>query len=136
MSFGTIRGSPTLAAAPMTTSEFSALATLPGFSDQALQGWDFTTNLVTASEVLLSFNIGEGYDPANLHIWHLSGGTWSAYSPAWETYSASGALDFPVTSFSGYAVTTSVPEPAALCGMVLGAVALLRRRTRFARKWN
>jgi fibronectin-binding autotransporter adhesin len=129
-SFGPITGSPLLAAAPMSSAELALLAVLPGFNDHILQDWDFTTNLPSGSDVLLSFNVGPGYDPATLHLWHLSSNTWTPFTPSWQTYSFQGLLDFPVTSFSGYAVTVAVPEPLSLPWLTLAAAATFHRHRR------
>jgi hypothetical protein len=131
-SFGTVAGGTTFSATLMTPSELSSLAAMVGSEGSVLSGWDFTTNL-TGNQVLLSYDIGLGKE--DLELWHLSGGTWSPYTPDLLTYDASGILTFTASQFSGYAVT-GVPEPSTFALLGIGAVSLLacawRRRKRAA----
>jgi fibronectin-binding autotransporter adhesin len=119
-SFGTITGNPTFSATRMTAGELSMLAATPGFEGSVLAAWDYTTSL-TASEVMLSYDIGLGWpDP---QIWHLHAGAWSPYAPDLETYDSHGILSFTTTEFSGFAIT-AVPEPATLVLLVNGVLML------------
>ena len=92
-----------------------------------LSGWDFDTDLATGEEVLLSFHVGDGYDIESLNIWHYDDlGNWAAYDATDIAYSG-GWVSFTVDGFSGYSVT-NVPEPATMSLLVLGGLALIRRR--------
>jgi hypothetical protein len=93
----------------MTADELNALDPMLGLDGSALAAWDFNTNLAGGGEVLLSFDIGWGAQ--DVQVWHLSGGTWSVCTPSMFTYDSNGAVSFPVTSFSGYAVTGVAPVP-------------------------
>ena len=124
-SFGTVTGSNTFSASLMTAGELNALTAVPGFDGAVLAGWDFATNLPSGQQVMLSFDVGLGYE--DVEVWHLSGGTWTPYSPDLLTYDSHGVVSFTVTSFSGYAVT-AVPEPVTLFLLALGGLAMLKRR--------
>jgi T5SS/PEP-CTERM-associated repeat protein len=127
-SFGSITGSPTFSASPMSQTELDALALMPGFEGLVLSAWDFDTNFTGGDAVLLSFDIGPGaQDPG---IWHYKDGVWGQYAADLLTYDCNGTLSFTVTDFSGYAVA-AVPEPATLALLAAGAAgALLHRRRR------
>ena len=128
-SFGTVSGSINFSAAPMSADAVDDLLLLLASNDKILGAWDFTTNYSNGGDVLMSFDVGPGFD--DLSIWHLQGGAWQSYDPALLSYAASGLANFTVNSFSGYAVTTAIPEPAALALMVtVGAWFSLRRRDR------
>jgi T5SS/PEP-CTERM-associated repeat protein len=122
--FGDTAGDTTFSASVMSTTELNALTLTPGFVGSVVSGWDFDTNL-TGSDVLLSFDVGLGAEDVN--VWHLESGIWFPYSPDLLTYDSSGIVSFTTHDFSGYAVV-EVPEPAALSLVVLGGLALLRRR--------
>jgi fibronectin-binding autotransporter adhesin len=112
-SFGAVEGTPTFSAMLMSNSDLTPLHSTPSFTGTVLTAWNYTTNLSSGTEVMLSFDLGLGYqDP---QVWHLSGSTWSLYTPELATYDSQGNFSFTVTSFSGYAVSAvnAVPEPAA-----------------------
>jgi hypothetical protein len=109
----------------MSQDELDALVGTPGFEGKVLSAWEFDTDYSGGDNVLLSFEIGLGAE--DLGIWHYNGGAWSQYAPDLETYDAGGIFSFTATDFSGWAVT-AIPEPATLALMVLGGLALLRRK--------
>ena len=96
-----------------------------GKYNELLSAWTFTTNF-TGSEALLSFDIGP--EAEGLAVWHLNDGVWSAYTPSLFTYDSHGLASFTVSSFSGYALTAAVPEPASLGLLAFAGLMLLPRR--------
>jgi fibronectin-binding autotransporter adhesin len=97
-----------------------------------LAAWDFTSTL---SSVFLTFDVGIGYDLADLQAWHYTGGSWQPYGVVNLTYDRlSGIASFTADSFSGYALTgvTPIPEPAhlGLFSLITGVLLYRRRRAR------
>jgi fibronectin-binding autotransporter adhesin len=132
-SFGAVTGTTTFSAMLMSDGDLTPLRSTPGFAGTVLTAWNYTTNLSGGTEVMLSFDLGLGYqDP---QVWHLSGGTWSLYTPDLATYDSQGNFSFTVTSFSGYAVS-AVPEPCTLAMLGISVIGLLvcawRRRKRIS----
>ncbi|RPI64018.1 MAG: PEP-CTERM sorting domain-containing protein [Planctomycetaceae bacterium] len=121
---GTVTGSPTFSAVPMSGGDIDALRATAGFEGTLLSAWDFDTTYA-GNEVMLAFDIGMGMP--NPTIWHYSGGVWSPFTADMFTYDANGIVSFNVTSFDGYAVV-SVPEPATMTLLAIGGLAMLRRR--------
>ena len=105
-SFGAVAGGMTFSATAMTDGEVDLLKATTGFAGAVLSGWDFATNL-SGAQVMLSFDVGLGV--RDVRLWHLSGGTWTAYTPDLMTYDSHGIVSFTVTSFSGYAVADAAP---------------------------
>jgi hypothetical protein len=113
-----------------TTTSGQTLTDLKNLMGQGkrVQGsWDFDIlNLPEGDSVLLSFQLLEDVDVADLTVWHHDDqGGWTRYD-AGDLTVTDGWANFTVNSFSSYAVT--VPEPATMSLLALGAVALLRRR--------
>jgi fibronectin-binding autotransporter adhesin len=129
-SFGTITGSPNFSAMLMTPSELSDLTTQPGFAGSVLTGWNYTASL-SGAEVMLSYDIGSGYqDP---QIWRLHDSAWSLFTPDLVTYDSNGNLSFTVTDFSGYAVT-AVPEPCTITMFGISVIGLLAHAWRLRKR--
>lgn len=104
-------------------------AQLPA-GDTLLSAWNFTTSGYTAGDpVLLSFNIGSGYNADQITLWHFDGSAWTTYS-ADDLNVFGNYANFTVTGFSGYAITAAVPEPSSLTLLILGTASLLGRRRR------
>jgi T5SS/PEP-CTERM-associated repeat protein len=92
-----------------------------------LGGWSFEADGYTPGDpVYLTFAVGAGFSAADLGIWHYDGDEWTEYAPDDLTYDGQYA-SFTVTGFSGYAVT-NVPEPATMAMLVIGGLAILKRR--------
>jgi T5SS/PEP-CTERM-associated repeat protein len=125
-SFGTVGSGVTFSASPMAQSDVDKLLATAGFQGSVALAWNFTTNV--SGEVLLS----EKIDPAtqNWKVWQYQGGAWTQYTPSMLTFSADGTLSFTADHFSGYAVSASVPEPAAFGLLVAAGSLLLGRQTR------
>lgn len=97
---------------------------------QLNSAWLFsTTGYVAGTPVLLSFDIGPGFAEDGLSIWHYDGSTWTTYKPADLSYDGENA-SFTVTGFSGYAVTSIVPEPVGAVTSLGVVWLLLQRRQR------
>jgi hypothetical protein len=106
----------------MSDSDLTPLYSTPGFAGTVLTAWNYSTNLTAGTEAMLSFDLGLGYqDP---QVWHLSGTTWSLFTPDLATYDSQGNFSFTVTSFSGYAVS-AVPEPCTVAMFGICVVGLL-----------
>jgi hypothetical protein len=130
LNFAPTAGSTSLdVMATVTTGQ--VLADLQALIDPAatIEGsWDFDiTGLPGGDEVLLSFALLNAPGLDDWQVWHYDAATgWTAYD-ATDLALIDGWASFTVDSFSSYAVT-SVPEPASLCLLAVGGVALLRRR--------
>lgn len=104
-------------------------AQIPG--ENVLSAWDFATNLDLGTEVQLSLQIGGGWDPALLAVWHSddNGVTWTPFETQ-IIYDGTFASFF-VDGFSSYAVT-GIPEPSAtLLLLVTGGAWVLGRKRAF-----
>jgi hypothetical protein len=123
-SFGTVGTGKQFSAVSMDASITEAL----GAHGTVLAAWDFTTNL-TDSSVLLSFDVDGGLDAQKLQVWHYSGSTWNQFDATDLAYrSTDGVASFTTDSFSGYALVL-VPEPGVIMGtLVVGMLAIARRR--------
>jgi fibronectin-binding autotransporter adhesin len=121
-SFGAVTGSPTFSAYLMSPGDLATLASTPGFTGTLLTAWNYSTNLSDGTEVMLSYDLGLGYQEPQ--VWHLSGSTWSLYTPDLATYDSQGNFSFTVTSFSGYAVS-AVPEPCTFTMLGISVIGLL-----------
>lgn len=121
-SFGFAPDGTTFSASVASGSELTALALLA--DGAVLSAWNFATNL-TGNEVRLSFDIGPGQ--SNLEIWHYDGTSWTPYAAGDLMYGSDGIVSFTVNGFSGYAVT-SVPDPTTMSLLVIGSLAILRRK--------
>ncbi len=127
VSFGGVPAGMTFSADLMDPADVASLRLVSG-DGTVLAAWDFTTDLPADNEVLLSFDVGLGWE--DVKVWHFDGGAWSPFSPDLFTYDSHGIASFAVTSFSGYAVTV-VPEPWTLGLLALGGLAMgLARRGR------
>ena len=125
VSFGTVAAGTQFSATAMGDGQMSGLLALLAPDQQVLGAWDFATNF-SNGEVLLSYEIGLG--AVTPSVWHFQAETWSPYIPSTLSYDSNGFASFTVTSFSGYAVTSAVPEPSTLSLMALGLLSLRRRR--------
>jgi hypothetical protein len=112
---------------PPSGQTLTDLKNLMGQGKRVQGSWDFDIlNLPEGDSVLLSFQLLEDVDVADLTVWHHDDqGGWTRYD-AGDLTVTDGWANFTVNSFSSYAVT--VPEPATMSLLALGAVALLRRR--------
>ena len=127
-----IASSSTASGNVITVSSASAIAAseLEGL----VTAWTFAIDGVSAENtVVLSFDIGEGYNLSDLRINHRGvGSDWEDVTDGLGGVSyTDGILEFVASGFSDYAVT-AVPEPAGVAA-VLGALALgyaARRRRR------
>lgn len=108
--------------------EITDVSSIGGFS--TVQAYGFTTDMVFGAEeqVLLSFNVGEGYNSDLFEFWHRADGAteWTLLDPDLANYE-DGWVNFTVDGFSDYALT--VPEPQAY-GLIFGVFALLSVMTR------
>jgi len=108
-----------------SADELAILAQAPGFEGVVLSAWSFDAGL-SGTETLLSFDIGLGAtDPK---VWHFENGMWTPYAPDLISYDSHGIISFTVTGFSDYAVTAT-PEPATMSLLLLGSLAMMRRRS-------
>ena len=98
-----------------------------------LAGWQFAVSgdgYTAGTPVYLSMGVGAGHSSDDLTVWHYDGSTWARYAATDLAYDGAYA-NFTVTGFSGYAVTTLVPEPgplALLVAAVISFFAFPRRR--------
>jgi T5SS/PEP-CTERM-associated repeat protein len=95
--------------------ELAALSLLtPG--QNILGAWDFAASgsgYAAGDPVYLSLDVGFGLSRSDLTVWHYDSSNWSAFDALDLTCNSQWA-SFTVDSFSGYAVTSVVPEPATL----------------------
>jgi T5SS/PEP-CTERM-associated repeat protein len=128
---GTSGSAPvTLTGWELTPEQEAALVGVVPSGQQVLEGWTFAAEGYTAGEpVGLAFNVGNGFDPGTLAVWHYDGAEWTAFTTYDLTYDGTYA-SFTVTGFSGYAVTGAVPEASTLGVLALGVVGMLGRRRR------
>ena len=122
----------TLTATTMGSNTLNSLNGLLAPSQSILSGWNFSTDssYTPGDPAYLSFGIGSGYSSDGLEVWHYDGTTWTEFAANDLTYDGNYA-SFTVTGFSGYAVTTAVPEPSTFALLGVGAISLLgygRRR--------
>lgn len=109
-------------------SQKSLLESVIGAASEVDAGWTFTANGYSdGSPVYLSMDTAPGDSDAALSIWHYDGSIWTPYAPVDLVYNGTDA-SFTVTGFSGYAVTSLVPEPACTSLLMLAGVATLSRR--------
>mgnify|MGYP005846048179 CR=1 FL=1 len=89
--------------------------------------WDFEADGAAIQTTMVSMNIGEGYDPDLLTVWHSTNGgvSWTLHTTD-ITYE-DGVASFLVEGFSSYAIAP-VPEPASATLLMVGAGLLIRRR--------
>jgi T5SS/PEP-CTERM-associated repeat protein len=134
LSFGAASSSLSLTANIISDSDLYDLqdSIAPGQSIQA--AWDFAiaSGYQQGDPVYLSFDIGDGFSPDDLRIWHFDGDLWTSYKPNDLTYDGQN-VSFTAYGFSGYAIA-AVPEPQTLTlfGMALVGYAgyrLRRQRT-------
>ena len=123
-----------LTATTIGGSTFASLQSSLNPQQSILGGWQFafTSGYAQGDPAYLSFDVGSGYSPNGLEVWHFDGSEWTPFAANDLTYDGTYA-SFTVTGFSGYAVTT-VPEPGSMAMLVAGAVSLLayawRKRTK------
>jgi len=110
------------------TATLNTIPTIEG--EQVLSAWDFTTDLVSGTNVQLSLEVGTGWDPALFIAWHsVDGINWTLFTT--DIFYDGTSASFFVDGFSSYAVT--VPEPStALLMLLAGGAWMLRRRCRNA----
>jgi T5SS/PEP-CTERM-associated repeat protein len=82
--------------------------------------------------VYLSFDVGAGFSPSDLSLWHHDGLQWSPFAAPDLSYNGQYA-GFTVTSLSAYAVA-AVPEPGTWA--MLAALAVLVGLGSLARHWR
>jgi len=115
-------------------AELAALRTAaPGAN--VLGAWMLETDNYAVSEadpLYLSLWVGDARTLADLTLWHYDGGAWTDCTSALDDLARDGQyVSFSVTSLSGYAVTTPVPEPRCLTLLALflaGMAVILARR--------
>ena len=122
----------TFTANPLNAPQTSSLENLLAAHTSILAGWTFTAPTYTPGDpVFLSLQVGPGYSPDTLSLWHLDTTTsaWTSYTPTDLSYDGTYA-NFTVTGFSGYAVSglATLPEPTTLTLLALGLTPLLTRR--------
>ncbi|NQU23834.1 MAG: PEP-CTERM sorting domain-containing protein [Candidatus Nealsonbacteria bacterium] len=117
-------------ATAVSGSALGELESLPGTGDAVYGAWTFdvTGSYTVGDPAYLSFDVGPGFDRADLNLWHYDGSQWSEFVAADLTCNGDYA-SFTVTGFSGYAVS-AVPEPGTLVMLGVGVVSLglIRRR--------
>ena len=112
-----------------TVHDLHGLASLLNTEQVMLAGLEFKADLPEESEAMISFEIGDGHDPTELHLWqYIDNGAdinvWKAFQPDTLFYSH-GWVHFTIDEFSGYAVSgasiTEVPGDANRDGAVDGS---------------
>jgi len=102
---------------------------------QVLSAWDFVTDLSTGTPVQLSLDIGTGWDPNLLMVWHSDDGglTWNAYDTG--ILCDQSTASFTVAGCSSDAVA-AVAEPSTRALLLLGCCAIFVAYRRKATGWN
>jgi T5SS/PEP-CTERM-associated repeat protein len=95
-------------------------------AERVLGAFDFETTVGGAS-TLLSYRVGEGHDVGDLTFWHRQevSGDWVAFTPE-QARVVGDRVEFTVSGFSGYAVST-IPEPGVTLLLLLAGLRPLRR---------
>lgn len=96
---------------------------------EVLGAWDINTNISSDYETMLSMEIGPGFNPDLLEIWHYNGTDWTLFDAS-LFYEGQTWASFLTNDFSSYAIV-HIPEPSTeLLLLLAGGAWLLRRRDR------
>jgi|GEM_PF-2808737 len=96
---------------------------------EVYSAWNFSTDLASGTEVLLSLEVGSEWNSPVFMIWHSDDGEiWTRYQT--EVSYEGGKVHFYVDGFSSYAVTQAVPEPSTLGLLFLTACSVAGWRFR------
>lgn len=97
-------------------------------NEEVLGAWEFDTDLLSGTEVQLSMEVGEGWDPNLFSAWYNPDGV------EWVEFETTIRYDglhasFMVDSFSGYAIS-AIPEPSSVLLVLLAMLMALGGRGR------
>jgi T5SS/PEP-CTERM-associated repeat protein len=135
LNFGSTAGSTSLGVTATATNGTmrSDLESLLPDGETVGGSWDFdVTGLPGGDSVQLQFAVTGTPGVDDLTIWHYDGATgWTLYD-AGDLTIVDGWASFSVDRFSSYAVAGvgQVPEPATMSLLVIGGIALIRKRRR------
>ncbi len=109
-----------------TVVDGALLSELEAMAGEAVLGaWLFEVDgsYSEGDPAYLSFDLGPGFDRADLNVWHYDGAQWSEFAAADLTCNGDYA-SFTVAGFSGYAVS-AVPEPGSVVLLVVAVLGLV-----------